>query len=187
MNYSYPFQLALALTGLAFVVLVIVPRLRNFFELQFLRSVTKPKLGPVDHTPAAILSEQNYRDGSNSVQRALAYGNYASRWNIKVVQVSEPIEKAIRVIGNVTTPAIKGALVPRSSADSKEETISIKLEIDVKQRGTGCYVTWHYYPSDPALFERQAQISDHRLQLLLLRTNYHIMHELSKKPPAPPD
>ncbi len=172
---------------LAFVVLVVVPRLRNFFELQFLRSVTRPTLGQVDHTPAAILSEQSYIDGSKSVQRALAYGNYASRWSLKVVEVSEPIEKALRIIGHNTTPAIKGALVPRSSADSKEENISIKLEIDVKQRGTGCYVTWHYYPSDPALFERQAQIADFRLNLLLARTNYHIMHELGKKAPKPPD
>jgi hypothetical protein len=182
MNYSYPFQLALGLMLLAFVVLVIIPRLRNFFELRVLRGITQPVLGPVDHTPTAIISEQSYIEGSKSVQRALAYGNYATRWNLKVIEVSEPIEKAIRVVGNVTTPAIKGALVPRSSADSKEENISIKLEIDVKQRGVGCYVTWHYYPSDPALFERQAQISDFRLNLLLARTNFHIMHELGKKP-----
>jgi len=181
----YQFQLAGGLMLLAFVVLVIVPRLRNFFELQFLRSVIRPKLGQVDHTPGPVLSEQSYIEGSKSVQRALAYGNYATRWSLKVVVVSEPIEKAERVIGHVTTPAIKGSLVPRSSADSKEEHISIKLECDIKQRGTGCYVTWHFYPSDPALFERQAQIADPRLDLLLARTNYHIMHELGKKPAKP--
>jgi hypothetical protein len=186
MNYIYPYQLAAALVLLAFVVLVLVPRLRNFFELLVLRSICRPRLGEVDHTPSAILSEQSYVYASKSVQRALAYGNYATRWSLKVVEVSEPIEKAIRVIGNVTTPAIKGALVPRSSENSKEENITIKLEIDVKQQGTGSYVTWHYYPSDPALFERQAQIADSRLQLLLLRTNYHILHELSKKQPKPP-
>jgi len=179
---TFSFQLAGGLMLLAFVVLVILPRLRNYFELQFLRGVIRPKLGKVDHTPGPVLSEQSYREGSKSVQRALAYGNYASRWSIKVVEVSEPIEKALRIIGHNTTPALKGPLVPRSSADSKEENISIKLEIDVKQRGTGCYVTWHFYPSDPALFERQAQISDFRLNLLLARTNYHIMRELAKKP-----
>jgi hypothetical protein len=187
MNQTYPYQLAIGLTLLAFVVLVIVPRLRNFFELQFLRGVTRPVLGEVDHTPGPIISKQSYIEGSKSVQRALAYGTYANRWNLKVIEVSEPIEKAIRVVGHVTTPAIKGALVPRSSADSKEENITIKLEIDVKQRGVGCYVTWHFYPDDPALFERQAQISDFRLNLLLARTNYHIMHELGKKPPKPPN
>lgn len=186
MNYIYQYQLAAALVLLAFVVLVLVPRLRNFFELLVLRGLCHPRMGSVDHTPAAILSQQSYIDGSKSVQRALAYGNYATRWSLKVVEVSEPIEKAIRVLGHVTTPAIKGALVPRSSENSREENITIKLEIDVKQQGTGCYVTWHYYPSDPALFERQAQIADARLQLLLLRTNYHIMHELDKKPPKPP-
>jgi hypothetical protein len=184
---TYQFELAGGLMLLAFIVLVIVPRLRNFFELQVLRGITHPKLGQVDHTPAAILSKQSYIQGSKSVQKALAYGNYATRWSIKVVEVSEPIEKAIRVIGHVTTPAIKGALVPRSSADSKEENIAIKLEIDIKQRGTGCYVTWHFYPSDPALFERQAQIADFRLNLLLARTNFHIMHELEKVPPKHQD
>jgi len=124
----YQFQLAGGLMLLAFVVLVIVPRLRNFFELQFLRSINRPKLGQVDHTPGPILSEQSYIEGSKSVQRALAYGNYATRWSLKVVVVSEPIEKAERVIGHVTTPAIKGALVPRSSADSKDERAARGLE-----------------------------------------------------------
>jgi hypothetical protein len=181
MNY-YPYQIAIVLIGLAFVVLVILPRLKNFFELQYLAWVTHPKLGPVDHTPAAIMSKQSYLEGSKSVQRALAYGTYANRWSLKVIEVPEPIEKAIRVVGHVTTPAIKGGLVPNSSADSREENISIKLEVDVKQRGTGCFITWHFYPSDPALFERQQQISDFRLQLLLLRTNYHLLKELEKAP-----
>jgi len=182
----YQYQLAGGLMLLAFVMLVIVPRLRNFFELQFLRGVIRPVLGEVDHTPRPFESKQSYIDGAKSVQRALAYGKYATRWNIRVIEVSEPIEKAIRVVGNVSTPAIKGALVPRSSAESKEENISIKLECDIKQRGTGCFVSWHYYPSDSALFERQAQISDFRLNLLLARTNFHIIHELQKPPPKPP-
>jgi hypothetical protein len=178
----YSFQLAASLLGIAFVVLVIVPRLKRFLEMKYLSMTTRPRLGEHDHLPGPVNSPQSYVEASKSVQRALAYGSYASRWSLKVVEVPEPIEKAIRIIGNVATPAIKGSLVPNSSADSKMEFIHIKLEVDVKQRGQGSYITWHFYPSDPALFERQQQISDFRLHLLLLRTNYHLMKELEKQP-----
>ena len=181
MNY-HQFELAGGLMLLAFVVLVIIPRLKNFLEMQYLSWVTQPKLGDVDHTPLPVTSKQSYIEASKSVQRALAYGSYAVRWSLKVIEVSEPIEKAIRVVGNVTTPSMKGALVPNSSSESKLEHISIKLEVDVKQRGQGSYITWHFYPDDPALFERQAQIRDFRLHLLLLRTNFHLMKELEKAP-----
>ena len=178
----YSFQLVASLLGIAFVVLVILPRLKRFLEMKFLSMATHAKLGVQDHLPGPVSSPQSYIEASKSVQRALAYGSYATRWSLKVVEVSQPIEKAIRIIGNVATPAITGSLVPNSSADSKMEHIHIKLEVDVKQRGQGSHITWHFYPSDPALFERQQQISDFRLHLLLLRTNYHLMKELEKAP-----
>lgn len=171
------------LAGLGLIVLIFFPRIKGMMELNVLRSITDI-CGPLtDVNPRPIYSKQNYLEAAQSVQRALAHNHRAKNWSIKVVQIPDPIEKAIRVTGNTTMAPSLNATPTTVQSDPKAAKLPMQMtvQVDVYQAGSGSRIVWKYIPADPSEFQRRVQMSDRNVGLLMGRTNYSMIRQLHAK------
>lgn len=176
-------ELWIPLLCLGLFLLVFFPRLRGLMETTMLEQLTE-LTGPLtDVNPKPVYSRQNYLEGAKSVQRALAHNYKATNWSIKVVQVEDPIEKAIRVIGtSILGPAlVHTPTTIQSDPKAPTKTMAMTIHVDVHQVTDGCRIVWKYIPEDASEFQRRVQLNDRNLRLLLGRTNYSIIKQLHAK------
>lgn len=161
-------------------VLFALPKASGMFFLQHMRSVTRARLGEVDWLPQPVESKQHFKIASSSVQRALSAHHANFHYNIKVVNVPDPIEQAIRVEGVTTIKlARKSNLQTRfENSGTSATTLQMVVRVDVSQFGDHSKITWRFLPSDPSLFQAQTQIHDPNVDYLVARTNYAILKEL---------
>jgi hypothetical protein len=167
--------------GCLLVVLIfVVPRIWALFELNWLRMVTEQRIGKVAYTPAMIQSKQNLRTAAASVQRALSLHHRNFHYNIKVINVPDPIEQSIRVEGVTEINLSRKSTINSNFTGDQSKATSLMMTVraDVTQFGEGTKISWRYLPSDPGLFQSQIQIHDPNVDYLLARTNYVIMRQL---------
>ena len=186
-NLHLPFGLTLAtIQTFAPILLVLLfflfalPKASALFLLQFMRGVTRAKLGPVDFLPGPVESKQHFKIAASSVQRALSAHHRDFHYNIKVINVPDPIEQSIRVEGTtMVNLARKSNLQTRfDTGQSKATSLQMLVRVDVSQFGENSRVTWRFLPSDPSLFQAQTQIHDPNVDYLVARTNFALLKEL---------
>lgn len=186
-NMHLPFGLTMATVQTFAPVLVILlfvlfalPKASHLFFLQYMRGVTRAKLGEIDFIPGPVESKQHFKHAASAVQRALSAHHHNFHYNIKVVHVDQPIEQAIRVEGvTMLQLARKSNLQTRfDTGQSKATSLQMLVRVDVSQLGDHSRVSWRFLPSDPSLFQAQTQIHDPNVDYLVARTNYALLKEL---------
>jgi hypothetical protein len=127
---------------------VMVPRMLFFMELRRLNDLTIRYLGTTAYLPKPLLSKQHMHTASRSVQKALSKRVRDFRWNIKVHESRDSIEKAVRIEGFVPVdklPELNYAHASRTGAKS----LDIKITVDIYQLQSGCQIIWKYMPNNP--------------------------------------